>query len=132
MPNVVIAQIDADKHKKLAKRFDVKGFPTLKWVPMGKTFDDAEDVNAERSAEGLLKYVNEKTGLSVKLKGEAPSSITMVTSDNFDKVTSGAYSLIGFFAPWYVSWNAAFRPFRVILFYFFLVPNDSVLKPIIT
>lgn len=103
MPNVVIAQIDADKHKKLANRFNVKGFPTLKWVPMGKSFEDAEDVNAERTAEGLLKYVNEKTGLSMKLKDDPPSSITTITSDNFDQVTSGAYSLVGFFAPWYVS-----------------------------
>lgn len=101
--NVVIAQIDADKHKKLATKFKVQGFPTLKWVSMGKTFDEAEDVNVERSAEGLIKFVNEKTGLSVKLKGDAPSSVISVTTDTFKEITSeGSKAFIGFFAPWYV------------------------------
>jgi hypothetical protein len=28
---VIIAKVDADAHKALGGRFDVKGFPTLKW-----------------------------------------------------------------------------------------------------
>jgi hypothetical protein len=35
--DVVIAKVDADKHKDLASRFDVRGFPTLKWFPKGST-----------------------------------------------------------------------------------------------
>jgi protein disulfide-isomerase A6 len=30
-----IAKVDADQHKELGGRFEVKGFPTLKWFPKG-------------------------------------------------------------------------------------------------
>jgi protein disulfide-isomerase A6 len=30
---VVIAKVDADKERDLGERFEVKGFPTLKWFP---------------------------------------------------------------------------------------------------
>lgn len=98
---MVVAQVDADKHKKLAKRFNIEGFPTLKWVPKGSTFDKAVDVQAERTAQGLLRFINDETGLSKKLKGEE-SSIIEVTADNFDELSKkeGAHSLIEFYAPW--------------------------------
>lgn len=100
--DVVIAQVDADKHKKLASRFDVKGFPTLKWVQKGSSFDKAEEPQAERTAEGLLKFVNEKTGMAKKLKGERPTAATQITADSFKSITSSAdkVAFIGFFAPW--------------------------------
>lgn len=100
--DVVIAQVDADKHKKLASRFDVKGFPTLKWVQKGSSFEKAEEPQAERTAEGLLKFVNEKTGLAKKLKGERPTAVTLITADSFKSITSSAdkVAFIGFFAPW--------------------------------
>ena len=31
--SIVVAKVDADAHKDLAGRFDVKGFPTLKYFP---------------------------------------------------------------------------------------------------
>lgn len=30
---VVIAKVDADKERSLGERFEVKGFPTIKWFP---------------------------------------------------------------------------------------------------
>ncbi len=34
---VVIAKVDADAHKELGSRFEVRGFPTLKFFPKGST-----------------------------------------------------------------------------------------------
>jgi protein disulfide-isomerase A6 len=57
---VVIAKVDADAHRKLGERFDVKGFPTLKWFPKGST--KPEEYNGARDAEGIVAFVNGKTG----------------------------------------------------------------------
>jgi hypothetical protein len=35
--DVVIAKVDADKHRELGSRFGVQGFPTLKYFPKGST-----------------------------------------------------------------------------------------------
>lgn len=98
--DVVIAQVDADKHRKLGKRFNVEGFPTMKFIPKGKTFKDAVDVN-ERSAEGLIKFVNEKAGLRVK-EEKPESKVVELGPDNFDETaldtTKAAFVM--FFAPW--------------------------------
>lgn len=99
---VTIAQVNADKHSKLAKRFKIEGFPTMKWIQKGKTFDNAEDVN-ERTAEALIKFVNEKTGLRKK-ETVKPSAVLDLTPDSFDSVALDKERtvIVGFFAPWYV------------------------------
>lgn len=101
--DVIIAQVDADSHKKLAKRFDIKGFPTLKWVQKGSTFKDAENVDAGRTAEDLLAYVNKKTGLSKKLAAAEESLVVDLTPESFGDVAKNkeTHALVGFFAPWY-------------------------------
>lgn len=100
--DVVIAQVDADKHKKLAKRFDVKGYPTLKWVQKGSTFEDAEEPSSERTAESLLQYVNTKTGMSKKLKDDSSTSVMKISDVEFKALTADedVHAFIGFFAPW--------------------------------
>lgn len=40
---VVIAKVDADKHRDLGSRFGVQGYPTLKWFPKGSV--NPEDYN---------------------------------------------------------------------------------------
>eukprot|EP00177_Eucheuma_denticulatum_P001440 GFKZ01002596.1.p1 GENE.GFKZ01002596.1~~GFKZ01002596.1.p1 ORF type:complete len:362 (+),score=56.97 GFKZ01002596.1:536-1621(+) len=100
--DVIIAQVDADKHKSLAKRFDIKGFPTLKWVQKGSDVNSAIDVESPRTAEGLLDYVNSKTGLSKTLKSGPPSNVTPLTDSNFDTIAldKDKHVFVGFFAPW--------------------------------
>lgn len=47
----------------LAGMFGVTGYPTLKWMPKGSTMaNEAEDVKAARSADGLADFINEKIG----------------------------------------------------------------------
>jgi len=35
--DTIIGKVDADAHKDLGSRFDVKGFPTIKFFPKGST-----------------------------------------------------------------------------------------------
>lgn len=98
--DVVVAQIDADKHRKLGKKFGVEGFPTMKFIPKGKTLKDAVDVN-ERSAEGLIKFLNEKTGLRVK-EEKPESKVVELDPESFESIAldEKTATLVGFFAPW--------------------------------
>jgi len=59
--DVVISQIDADKYRDVGSRFGVKGFPTIKFF--AKDAKDAPiDVEAARSTQAFVDYVNERTG----------------------------------------------------------------------
>ena len=59
--NVVIAEVNADEDRELASRFEIKGYPTLKFFPAGHA-DAPEDFRGERSAEGLTNWLNERIG----------------------------------------------------------------------
>lgn len=98
--DVVIAQVDADKHKELAERFSVGGFPTLKWVSKGGSLDNLENVDTERSADALLAFVNKKTGHNKKFRA-VESHVVNLTDKTFDEIAHGERgALVGFFAPW--------------------------------
>ncbi len=96
---VVIAKVDADAHRALGSKFGVTGFPTIKWFPKGSS--TAEDFNGDRSAAGIVKFVNGKTGLNRKIK-EVPTAVTVLTPDNFDAIALDPTKdvLVEFFAPW--------------------------------
>lgn len=52
--NVVIAEVDADKYKDLARSYQVSGYPTLKLFKDGKV----EDYSGPRELEMLIAFVN--------------------------------------------------------------------------
>jgi protein disulfide-isomerase-like protein len=58
--HVVIAKVDADKHKELATKYGVSGYPTLIFFPKG----DKSGVKYEsgRDLKDFVSYLNEKTG----------------------------------------------------------------------
>ncbi|XP_062083502.1 probable protein disulfide-isomerase A6 [Humulus lupulus] len=58
--NVVIANLDADKHRDLAEKYDVSGFPTLKFFP--KTKKAGEDYEGDRDLDDFVNFINEKCG----------------------------------------------------------------------
>lgn len=58
--NVVIAKVDADQERSLGEKFEVQGFPTLKWFPKGQT--KPENYEGPRDAPGIVKWINGKTG----------------------------------------------------------------------
>lgn len=66
-----IAQVDSEAHAATAGLFDVKGYPTLKWMPKGKTSPgDAETVSAPRTADGLGQWITDKTGVKARKPAE--------------------------------------------------------------
>jgi protein disulfide-isomerase-like protein len=97
--DIVIAKVDADKHKELGNRFEVKGFPTLKWFPKGST--TPQDYSGGREADDIIKFINEHAGTNAKTS--APTSdVTVLTPSNFDAIVKNPTSqvLVEFYAPW--------------------------------
>jgi len=96
---VVIAKVDADAHKELGGRFDVHGFPTLKWFPKGSK--TPESYEGGRSADDIIKFVNEKAGTNGKIK-KASSDVVDLDDVNFDSIVldSTKNVLVEFYAPW--------------------------------
>lgn len=107
---VSIANVDADEHKSLGKRFGIQGFPTLKWFD-GKPGSEPEDYNGGRDLESLQKFVQEKTGLKPKVARKAPSYVETLTDTTFKQQIGGDKDiLVAFTAPWCgrKSWSACF------------------------
>jgi len=97
--DVVIAKVDADAHKDLGQRFDVHGFPTLKYFPKGST--TPEPYEGGRSAEDIINFINEKAGTRGRVK-KAVSNVVDLNTNNFDSVVmdSSKDGLVEFYAPW--------------------------------
>lgn len=97
---VSIANVDADAHKDLGKRFGVQGFPTLKWFD-GKPGSEPVDYNGGRDLESLQKFITEKSGVKPKAAKKAPSHVTILDEKSFkETVGSDKDVLVAFTAPW--------------------------------
>ncbi|CAN0331473.1 unnamed protein product, partial [Discosporangium mesarthrocarpum] len=98
---VVIAKVNADKDKNLKSRFDIKGFPTLKWFPPGSV-TDPEAFNGPRTADGITQFVTSKSGKAGKTVPKPPSSVMELTGQTFDAVALDPSKtvLVEFYAPW--------------------------------
>ncbi|XP_039127333.1 LOW QUALITY PROTEIN: protein disulfide-isomerase like 2-1-like [Dioscorea cayenensis subsp. rotundata] len=75
---VVIANLDADKHKDLAEKYGVSGYPTLKFFP--KNNKAGEDYDGGRDVDDFVKFINEKCGTSRDAKGQLTSQAGVVES----------------------------------------------------
>lgn len=95
--SVAIAKVDCDKHKDVGNRFDIKGFPTIKWFSKGSL--TPEDYEGGRTKDAMLEFVNKKAGTNV---AEAPSDVVVLTPANFDAVVLDKTKnvLVEFYAPW--------------------------------
>jgi len=60
-PNVVIANVDADKHKDLGTKFGVSGFPTLVFFPKSNK-ETGDKYNGGRDLKDLIAHVNKEAG----------------------------------------------------------------------
>jgi len=97
--DVVIAKVDADKHKELGSRFGVSGFPTLKFFPKGST--EPEEYDGGRDHQGIIDFINGKTGSKARV-AKAPSDVTILDPTNFDRIVkdNNKNVFVEFYAPW--------------------------------
>ncbi|GFR39801.1 hypothetical protein Agub_g288 [Astrephomene gubernaculifera] len=59
---VVVAKVNADAHRSLGDKFEVRGFPTIKYFPAGKAAnkDSAQDYQQARTATAFLEFLKAK------------------------------------------------------------------------
>jgi len=97
--NVVIAKIDCDANGDLCGRYDVHGYPTLKWFPQGST--QPEEYEGGRGLDELTSYVTSKSGAKGSVARKV-SHVVDLSPANFDKVVKdeNKHVLVEFYAPW--------------------------------
>eukprot|EP00981_Chlorochromonas_danica_P011841 scaffold4305_cov170-Ochromonas_danica.AAC.4 len=74
--DVLIAKVDATEEGNLASRFDVSGYPTLKFFPANSV--EPIPYEGARTAAGMLEFINTQAGtarrLQIKRWMDSPSS----------------------------------------------------------
>jgi protein disulfide-isomerase A6 len=95
----VIASVDADAHRSIGSRFEVKGFPTLKWFPAGSL--EGETYSGGRTAADIVDFVNSKAGTNARISA-AKTHVVDLDSSNFDAIAMDPTKdvLVEFYAPW--------------------------------
>lgn len=58
--DVLIAKVDATEEPELGKKYEVAGFPTIKFFPAGSS--DAEDYDGSRELDDFVEFINKKVG----------------------------------------------------------------------
>lgn len=95
---IKLAAVDATEAGELADQYGVKGYPTIKYFPKGSL--SPEDYDGGRTADTIVKWVNDKIGTNRKVK-HAPSHVVALTTETFDSVVLGSKAaLVEFYAPW--------------------------------
>ena len=97
--DVAVAKVDATAETALASKHGVSGYPTLRWFPRGET--TSTDFGGGREAQGMVEWINERTGLSTRLR-KAPEAVKVLTSSTFDGVANDPSKtvVVEFYAPW--------------------------------
>jgi len=100
IPDVIIAKVDADKHKDLGGRYGVKGFPTLKFFPKGSK--EPQDYSGGREHADIIDFINSRAGTHARVPGKGASDVVVLNPSNFDSVVldSSKDVLVEFYAPW--------------------------------
>lgn len=57
---VVVAKVDADKHREIGNRFDVKGFPTILYFARGKPVESHQPYQGGRSYKSFLEFLQKQ------------------------------------------------------------------------
>ncbi|GAB4855640.1 hypothetical protein Ancab_024261 [Ancistrocladus abbreviatus] len=97
--SVLIGKVDCDDQKSLCSKYEVTGYPTIKWFPKGSL--EAKNYEGARTAEPLAEFVNTEGGTNVKIAA-IPSNVVILTPDNFDEIVLDKSKdvLVEFYAPW--------------------------------
>eukprot|EP00092_Neocalanus_flemingeri_P011953 GFUD01012886.1.p1 GENE.GFUD01012886.1~~GFUD01012886.1.p1 ORF type:complete len:498 (+),score=114.69 GFUD01012886.1:105-1598(+) len=82
---VKLAKVDTTIHKKLGEKFEIRGFPTLKFFKNGVP----QEYSGGRTADGIIEWVEKKSG---------PAAKTLVSKDEANAfVEAHKVVVIGFF-----------------------------------
>uniref|UniRef100_A0A0N5AJ78 Protein disulfide-isomerase n=1 Tax=Syphacia muris TaxID=451379 RepID=A0A0N5AJ78_9BILA len=93
--SIPLAKVDATVETELAKRFDVKGYPTVKFWHNSA---DPVDYDGGRDSESIVEYIKQRTDPNYK---PPPSEVVALTKETFDEfVNSKPLVLVKFYAPW--------------------------------
>ncbi|CAD5221012.1 unnamed protein product [Bursaphelenchus xylophilus] len=92
---IPLAKVDATVEVKLGKRFNVEGYPTLKFFSDGK---DVIDYDGQRDAESIEQWIKQKTDPNYKPPPEEVVTLTVETFEEFSK--DKPLMLVEFYAPW--------------------------------
>lgn len=59
---LVVAKVNADEHPELGSRFEVQGYPTIKFCPRGKKGSKSvcKDYNGDRKSDAMLEFLKGK------------------------------------------------------------------------
>lgn len=91
---VPLGKVDATQNSDLAARFDVSGYPTLKFKKDGTWIE----YDGPREVDGIVDWVKEKADPNYK---PPPETVVTVTKDNFEEfINSAELVLLEFYAPW--------------------------------
>merc|ERR1712242_503583 len=83
---IKLGKVDATEEGPLAEKFEVRGYPTLKFFKNGKPME----YNGGRTAETIITWVEKKTG---------PAAVTLADVDAAKKfVEDNEIAVVGFFA----------------------------------
>ncbi|CAK5027058.1 unnamed protein product [Meloidogyne enterolobii] len=93
--SVPLAKVDATVDKILAERFEINGYPTLKFWQKDH---EPIDYDGDRDAQGIVKWLKEKTDPDYKPPPEEVIALSEQTFDDF--LGSNALTLVEFYAPW--------------------------------
>jgi len=81
---IKLAKVDATVESDLGEKFEVRGYPTLKFFRNGK---DVEYTGG-RTTDEIISWLNKKTG---------PPAVTLATQADLDKLMENEVSCVGFF-----------------------------------
>ncbi|XP_067935563.1 protein disulfide-isomerase A4-like [Watersipora subatra] len=94
-PVVRLASVDATEEKDLSQRFEVSGYPTLKFFHNG----EPEDYDGPRNADGIVEYCVKRSDPNYKPPPEAVVALNSL--DELEAFTESApLTLVEFYAPW--------------------------------
>ncbi|KAL9676987.1 hypothetical protein QQ045_005210 [Rhodiola kirilowii] len=62
--SILIGKVDCDENKGVCGKYDVSGYPTIKWFPKGSL--EQKKYEGPRTAEALAEFVNSEGGTNVK------------------------------------------------------------------
>lgn len=88
---VVIAKIDASAERDVGTKYDVSGFPTIKWFPKGED-KVPEPYESAREVKDFVDFINQKAGTARTPDGGLLPSAGRIAA--IDKIVTSGNTII--------------------------------------